>query len=221
LTEKAQNKKDRKLKLNLKAHIGYLVGYDSTNIFRVWIPHQGRVISTRDVMFDESTRFDGKRENLIDSLIKERDELIERVQMPEALAINERIIQEDDDLLNDEDTIVVDTGDYTGDQWFHDEARDQSCGPDQWPTPPQTPIEDILSAFSVLPVKGMLPDAYQGAPPDDPQGVRIPEPHAYQGAPPDDSAFMVLPVKGMPLHAYQGAPPEDLQEVRIPELYAH
>ena len=43
-------------------------------------------------MFNESTRFDSKRENLADSLIKEQDELIKRIQMPEALAINEQII---------------------------------------------------------------------------------------------------------------------------------
>ena len=35
LTEKAQNKQGRKLKLDLRAYIGYLVGYDSINIFRV------------------------------------------------------------------------------------------------------------------------------------------------------------------------------------------
>jgi hypothetical protein len=50
------------------------------------------VISTRDVVFNESTCFNSKRENLIDSLIKEQDELIKRVQMPEALAVNKRII---------------------------------------------------------------------------------------------------------------------------------
>jgi len=35
LTEKAQNKKGRKFKLDPRAYIRYLVGYDSTNIFRV------------------------------------------------------------------------------------------------------------------------------------------------------------------------------------------
>jgi hypothetical protein len=34
-----------------RAHIGYLVGYDSSNIFRVWIPTLDRVIRTRDVIF--------------------------------------------------------------------------------------------------------------------------------------------------------------------------
>jgi hypothetical protein len=34
-----------------RAHIGYLVGYDSSNIYRVWIPSLDRVIRTRDVIF--------------------------------------------------------------------------------------------------------------------------------------------------------------------------
>lgn len=35
-----------------RAEIGYLVGYQSTNIFRIWIPSRNIVISTRDVTFD-------------------------------------------------------------------------------------------------------------------------------------------------------------------------
>jgi hypothetical protein len=51
----------RKLqKLAPRAHIGYLVGYESTNIYRVWIPYKKKVISARDVIFDENEFFDGK-----------------------------------------------------------------------------------------------------------------------------------------------------------------
>ncbi|EDN07033.1 predicted protein [Histoplasma mississippiense (nom. inval.)] len=35
--------RNRSQKLDPRAHIGYLVGYDSTNIFRIWIPHLDRV----------------------------------------------------------------------------------------------------------------------------------------------------------------------------------
>jgi hypothetical protein len=34
-----------------RAHIGYLVGYNLSNIFRIWIPSLDRVIRTRDVIF--------------------------------------------------------------------------------------------------------------------------------------------------------------------------
>ena len=60
MTEKAQLKKDRRLKLDPRAYVGYLVGYDSTNIFRIWIPHKGKVISTRDVLFDEQLSLTAK-----------------------------------------------------------------------------------------------------------------------------------------------------------------
>jgi hypothetical protein len=39
MTRNAQKKINRLAKLEPRAHIGYLVGYDSTNIFRIWIPH--------------------------------------------------------------------------------------------------------------------------------------------------------------------------------------
>ena len=42
-------------KLEPWAHIGYLVGYNSTNIYHIWIPSTSIVIAVQDVTFDEST----------------------------------------------------------------------------------------------------------------------------------------------------------------------
>ena len=95
----AQLKKNRLMKLNPRAHIGYLVGYDSTNIYRIWIPHQGKVISIRDVIFDKTKFFDGKRTNLSDELIAEMDTLIEKIKLPESQATNEALLEEDDEVL--------------------------------------------------------------------------------------------------------------------------
>ena len=50
--DKSLAKKD---KMAPRAHIGFLVGYQSTNIFQIWIPSQHEVIATRDVMFDETS----------------------------------------------------------------------------------------------------------------------------------------------------------------------
>ena len=44
----------KKQKLAERAHIGHLIGYDSTNIFRIWILSQRKVIRTRDVIFNET-----------------------------------------------------------------------------------------------------------------------------------------------------------------------
>ena len=47
-------------KLSPRAHIGWLVGFDSTNIFRIYVLKLNRVISTRDVTFDETLKYDPK-----------------------------------------------------------------------------------------------------------------------------------------------------------------
>ena len=38
-------------KLASRTLVGQLVGYDSTNIYRVWMPTLQRVVRTRDVVF--------------------------------------------------------------------------------------------------------------------------------------------------------------------------
>jgi hypothetical protein len=47
------------LKTKPHAEIGYLVGYDLTNIFRIWIPSKYEVRRVRDVTFDEETFYKG------------------------------------------------------------------------------------------------------------------------------------------------------------------
>jgi hypothetical protein len=65
----------RKEKLQPRAYIGYLVGYDALNIFRVWIPSRNKVIRTRDVIFDEQ-KFFNLTELDLGNLIKEPIECI-------------------------------------------------------------------------------------------------------------------------------------------------
>lgn len=103
LTSIAQKRLDRKDKLENRAWLGYLVGYDSTNIYRIWIPFMGHVISvphnedpetvekfgkvirTRDVIFAENEFFDGNINSFKDDLkdINEAElyELITQVRM--------------------------------------------------------------------------------------------------------------------------------------------
>jgi len=66
-------------KINPKAFIGYLVGYNSTNIYRIWQPTRDRVISTRDVTFDESEKYNQSAKE-IDPL----DEIVETIQVPDS-----------------------------------------------------------------------------------------------------------------------------------------
>ena len=54
----------QKEKLQKRAHIGHLIGYDSTNIFLVWIPSQRKIIRTRDVLFDETSLYNPSEPDL-------------------------------------------------------------------------------------------------------------------------------------------------------------
>ncbi|OAA41686.1 hypothetical protein NOR_05194 [Metarhizium rileyi] len=49
----------RAFKTSAHAEIGYLVGFDSTNIFRVWIPSKSEARRVRDVTFDEKAFYQG------------------------------------------------------------------------------------------------------------------------------------------------------------------
>ncbi|KAM4067516.1 transcriptional activator of glycolytic enzymes domain-containing protein [Hirsutella rhossiliensis] len=106
MTSNAQLGKKKRQKLDPRSHIGYLVGYNSTNIFRIWIPQRRKVISTRDVIFDEFTYFDGKFEQ--PPLLPTINELIQRVEIPEDQKINQEILGEESELESvfDEDSEV-------------------------------------------------------------------------------------------------------------------
>ena len=75
----AQLKKKRLSKLDPRAHIGYLIGYNFTNIYRIWIPYKGIIISTRDIIFNEKTFFDGKQIDILKDLHAELDTLIKEI----------------------------------------------------------------------------------------------------------------------------------------------
>lgn len=66
-------------KLLPRAHIGYLVGYDSTNIFQVWVPVKGIVISSRNVTFDESLLFNSAGPHADELLKGQLEEVIETI----------------------------------------------------------------------------------------------------------------------------------------------
>jgi hypothetical protein len=88
MTQEAQRHLQRRHKLNPRAWIGFLVGYESTNIYRIWNPQTGRIISTRDVIFNEDERFDGNINQLKDDLLhigkQELIDLLKQVEEPEA-----------------------------------------------------------------------------------------------------------------------------------------
>jgi hypothetical protein len=60
------NKRERLKCLNPHNWIRYLVGYDSTNVYRIWNPKKNRIERVRDVIFDEDCVFPGTIDQLKD-----------------------------------------------------------------------------------------------------------------------------------------------------------
>jgi hypothetical protein len=72
-------------KLAPRASIGHLVGYNSTNIYRIWIPSLRKVVRTRDVTFDETSFYDPKGQD-IDYLLREAlEDTLQTISLPEPL----------------------------------------------------------------------------------------------------------------------------------------
>jgi hypothetical protein len=69
-------------KLLPRAHIGYLVGYESTNIFRIWVPSEMKVIKTRDVTFNEELFYAPNETDLAGLLREQAEQFVEVVEIP-------------------------------------------------------------------------------------------------------------------------------------------
>ncbi|KAJ5135505.1 uncharacterized protein N7515_004783 [Penicillium bovifimosum] len=63
-------------KLAPRAEVGYLVGYDASNIWRIWVPGKKRVIRARDVEFDETQFFTPGGEDSPIRIFDQTDQLI-------------------------------------------------------------------------------------------------------------------------------------------------
>ncbi|OAQ57833.1 integrase core domain-containing protein [Purpureocillium lilacinum] len=67
-------------KLGPRAHVGYLVGYHASNIYRIWVPKLNQVILSRDVLFNEEEFFDPEKEEQL-----ETEPVVEYRPAPQAL----------------------------------------------------------------------------------------------------------------------------------------
>ena len=65
----------KKNKLRERAHIEYLLKYDDSNIYFIWISNQQKVIRTKDVIFDESIYYDSSEIDVV-KLLKSMIELL-------------------------------------------------------------------------------------------------------------------------------------------------
>jgi hypothetical protein len=140
LTDDTLRGKSRLQRLDPRAWIGYLVGYRSSNIYRIWIPSMAKVISTRDVVFDEDSVFSGKTEDLMDNLMHSRlNEIaawMRAVELPEPTHEEpETATFYEDDIVHGSDTTQQD------DQPGYYQGRKVDYA---YPTPPTTPPPVVL-----------------------------------------------------------------------------
>ena len=108
----ALKKANRLDRLKSRAWIGYLVGYDSTNVYRIWNPVFNKVTRTRDVIFDERSVFDGdieaaklelkKAQTAQNMSLDKLAELLQQLDNTEATKL-----AEPDVLTVDNDTIIM------------------------------------------------------------------------------------------------------------------
>lgn len=76
-TEALENTHKRNLKTTAHAEAGYLVGYASSNIFKIWIPERDEVRRVRDVAFDERITYDPT------SHTKPTDKAMQQLELPQ------------------------------------------------------------------------------------------------------------------------------------------
>jgi hypothetical protein len=90
----------KKDKIVPRTHFGYLVRFDSTTIFRIWIPGKNIVERVRNVTFDESLRYEPNEPHIDNELQIQQASIIETIRVPE-LQIRAPTIPDDDDIPDD------------------------------------------------------------------------------------------------------------------------
>lgn len=71
-----QGRNKRKMKTEPRGDIGYLVGYVASNLFRIWIPCLERVVTTRNVDFNENVFYEPRVESAKEHLIIELNDWV-------------------------------------------------------------------------------------------------------------------------------------------------
>jgi hypothetical protein len=100
-----KEKRPRLMKLDPRAQIGYLVGYESRNSWRIWSPTEQRVFTTRDVIFDENNLYHPDQQNDL-QLVESAEPAPTIIEIPEPENGSPDVLFDSTD-EEDEDTIVV------------------------------------------------------------------------------------------------------------------
>jgi hypothetical protein len=80
-------------KLESRALLGHLVGYQATNIYRIWLPSTDEILVTRDVIFEPTQFFDGYEGYTIDKSLEETINTIS-ITVPQLPTLEEFTLEE-------------------------------------------------------------------------------------------------------------------------------
>lgn len=203
MTDDTHRGKSRLQRLDPKAWIGYMVGYQSSNIYRIWIPSLAKVISTRDVIFDENTIFDGKTEDLMDNLmhstLSEIATYVKTIELPQpAQGSATESFHEDDGTADNNDAAEEEENSDPPGYYMGRKIRDH------YPTPPTTPPPAALLAqlvsgdidnTSEIQSSKTIPWAAAFM-----AGTEAGNAGKYKGDPIDKARMKRLLAKGVPIH---------------------
>jgi hypothetical protein len=148
MTTDAMKKASRLQRLKPKVWIGYLVGYDSTNIYRIWNPQLNKVFRTREVTFNEDSVYNEERKATQVELDKLQSIIsnIEELENEESLDTDLQTEYEDSHTFirgfDDNDTGVYEVGDSNQTiltQWILTQRTLIKLNQFGYPTPASTP----------------------------------------------------------------------------------
>ena len=83
----------QKDRLDPRAHIGYLVGYHASNIWKIWIPSLDKIILSRDVEFDETKHYSESYEAMPTQDKVQR--IIQVIEIPDPTSTTRRVRDHD------------------------------------------------------------------------------------------------------------------------------
>ena len=118
----------RREKMNERAHIGYHLGYASSNIFLIWIPKLNRVIRTRDVVLKDEL-YKPMDDITLGQLVDEKQHImtVKNIEVPE-----------DDSLIDLDPYISASVPIFQAGQQIDPECKEPKDPQEMYPTPSPT-----------------------------------------------------------------------------------
>ncbi|SCO52825.1 probable retrotransposon HobS hobase [Fusarium fujikuroi] len=154
LTKDAQLQRNRLHRQTPRGWIGYLVGYTSSNSYRIWNPLNKEVFSTRDVTFSEHQCFNGNTATLRDDLRAEDLAAIEK-RIKELISLQQtqpnpwqtHLANEEPDEITDENVeFISPEADNSAKAGEESEPYTQFRF-ELLPTPPESPLSGFFHAI--------------------------------------------------------------------------